>query len=394
MSQEALAVVPARGGSRGIPRKNLRKVGGRTLLRRTVEAARASTRLSRIVVSTDDEEIAAEAASAGAEVIRRPPELASDTASSEGVLLHALDTLAQRERYAPELIVLLQCTSPFTRAEDIDAAIDLVLASGADVAFGAAPFHGFLWRQGPDGAWLGVNHDRAQRPRRQDRPLEYLETGSIYVMKAAGFKSARHRFFGTVVPSIIPSERALEIDEPGDLRRAELLLGFAAAPHVGGLPDPPAALVMDFDGVFTDNRMLVLQGGEEAVVCHRADGLGLAQLRASGLPMVVISTERNPVVATRCAKLGLECLQGEDDKVAALTRWLEQRHLAPDRVVYVGNDRNDLGCMRHVGCAVVPCDAEAEALAAADLVLQRPGGRGALRELADLLLGKGERENA
>ncbi len=394
MRPQILAVVPARGGSRGVAGKNLRLVGGRTLLRRAVETARASAHVLRIVVSTDDDSIAAEAASAGAEVIHRPQELSTDTASSEGVLLHALDALDTSEGYRPELLVLIQCTSPFTTARDVDDAVGLLLRTSADVAFAATPFHGFLWRQDASGTWRGVNHDASQRPRRQDRAPEFLETGSFYVMRAGGFRAARHRFFGTIVPVLIPNARALEIDEPEDLRRAELLLPLAEGRHAGSLPDSPAALVMDFDGVFTDNRLLVFEDGSEAVRCHRGDGLGLARLRATGLPMLVLSTERSPVVAARCAKLGLECQHGVEDKLSALTRWLEGRDLRADGVIYLGNDSNDIECMRRVGCAVAPSDAETEARAEADIVLQRPGGRGAIRELADLLLDKGERENA
>jgi N-acylneuraminate cytidylyltransferase len=154
------------------------------------------------------------------------------------------------------------------------------------------------------------------------------------------------------------------------------------------LPRRPAALVMDFDGVFTDNKVMVDQDGRETVRCDRSDGLGLQRLAGIGLPLLVLSKEQNPVVGARCRKLGIECLQGIDDKRPALEAWCGERGLALADTIYVGNDTNDLSCFAAVGCAVAVADSHPEVLAAADLVLHRAGGRGALRELADALISR------
>lgn len=151
------------------------------------------------------------------------------------------------------------------------------------------------------------------------------------------------------------------------------------------LPRRPAALVMDFDGVFTDNRVIVDQDGREAVLCNRSDGLGMERLKGLGLPLLVLSKERNPVVRARCNKLGIECLQGVEDKGPALVAWCDRLDLKLADTVFVGNDINDLPCLELVGCAVAVADAYDEVLAVADVVLRRPGGFGALRELADAL---------
>lgn len=151
------------------------------------------------------------------------------------------------------------------------------------------------------------------------------------------------------------------------------------------LPRRPAALVMDFDGVFTDNRVIVDQDGREAVLCNRSDGLGLERLKGLGLPLLVLSKERNPVVRARCNKLDIDYLQGVEDKGPALVDWCAQRGLNLAATVFVGNDVNDLPCLEVVGCAVAVADAYDEVLAVADVVLSRPGGHGALRELADAL---------
>jgi YrbI family 3-deoxy-D-manno-octulosonate 8-phosphate phosphatase len=153
-------------------------------------------------------------------------------------------------------------------------------------------------------------------------------------------------------------------------------------------------LALDFDGVFTDNRVLVTDDGHEAMLCHRSDGIGLARLTTLGLPMIVLSTEPNPGVALRCAKLGLPCWHGLVDKAAALTQWIEEQSLDARRVVYVGNDINDLGCLELVGGPVAVADALEEVKAAARLVLSSPGGHGAVRELCDLVLNRLNRSQA
>ena len=222
----AVAIVPARGGSQGIPGKNLRTVGGRSLVQRAVDAAIAARSLDHVVVTTDDDVIADAAAEAGAAVIVRPAELATSTASSESALLHALDVLAEGGREF-DLTVFLQCTSPLTTAGDIDTTVDSLIAAGADAAFSAIESHAFLWSRDEAGYAVGINHDSRVRLRRQDRTAEYLETGAVYVMRTDGFRFAKHRFFGTIVASLTPRERWIEIDEPADLIVAEAMAAAA-----------------------------------------------------------------------------------------------------------------------------------------------------------------------
>ena len=149
-SSAALALIPARGGSKGIPGKNLQGVGGVSLVGRSVAAALASQRVGRVVVSTDDDAIAAEALKHGAEVVRRPAAIAGDTASSESALLHALDCL-EEQGPLPAQLVFLQCTSPFTQGQQIDRVLAALDAAEVNSSFAVAPWHGFLWRE--DGRW-------------------------------------------------------------------------------------------------------------------------------------------------------------------------------------------------------------------------------------------------
>lgn len=379
-----LVVIPARGGSKGIPRKNLAPVGGVSLVGRAVRSAHAARLVDVVVVSTDDDEIAAEAQSWGAGVVRRPEPLASDVASSESVLVHALEHVGAGGA-GPDVCVLVQCTSPFIDAADIDGPVAQVLDDRADCALTVTPTHGFLWRHATGDTLTGVNHDESGRLRRQDREPEYLETGAVYAMRAAGFLEHRHRFFGRVGFHVVPSGRALEIDDLGELELARTL----ARSGGGSLPGEVGAIVFDFDGVMTDDRAIVSQDGVESVTVSRSDGMGVERLRRAGVPMLVLSKERNPVVARRCEKLQIEVLHGIEDKRPALEAWLAERAIPVESLVYVGNDVNDIDCLELAGCAVIPSDAHRDVRRHADVVLSRPGGRGAVRELADLVLAQG-----
>ena len=208
----ALAVIPARGGSKGIPGKNLQTVGGLSLIARSVQAAFASRGTERVVVSTDDEAIAQEARSHGAEVVQRPAALADDSSSSESALLHTLDILKEQGPL-PEQLIFLQCTSPFTSGAQIDKVLTALSDPAINSAFAVAPWHGFLWRS--DGK--GINHDPKQpRQRRQDLEPTYLETGAIYAMKTAAFRSSGNRFCAPWQPVVI-DDSGPEIDNPADL---------------------------------------------------------------------------------------------------------------------------------------------------------------------------------
>ena len=143
-------------------------------------------------------------------------------------------------------------------------------------------------------------------------------------------------------------------------------------------------IAFDFDGVFTDNMVYTFEDGREAVRCSRSEGLGIQKLKDHGMDMVVISTEVNSVVAARCRKLGLPCIHGCENKLAALMEIAEQKNISLDHVAYVGNDINDIPCLRHVGFPVVVQDAHPDVLDLARFRTTRPGGHGAVREICDL----------
>ena len=208
----ALAVIPARGGSKGIPGKNLQTVGEIPLVCRSIRAAQASNGVGRVVVSTDDDAIAAAAEAEGASVIRRPAAIAGDTASSESALLHAVDVLEEQGPLEAEM-VFLQCTSPFTTGAQIDAVLAALKREGCNSSFAVTPWHGFLWRA--DGR--GINHNPEHpRQRRQDLEPAFLETGAIYAMDVTAFRRCGSRFCPPARPVVL-EQVGPEIDTPEDL---------------------------------------------------------------------------------------------------------------------------------------------------------------------------------
>ncbi|WP_425308830.1 acylneuraminate cytidylyltransferase [Ammonicoccus fulvus] len=385
-----VAIIPARGGSQGVPGKNLRPIGGIPLVARAVRACRAARRIDHIFVSTDDTAIAHTARAAGAEIIDRPAELAGHTATSESALIHGLEEIARRGIDA-DVLVFVQCTSPFIRPQDLDAGVALVSAGEADSTFSGIETYEFLWRDGDEslppgtGAMVGQNHDASYRPRRQDRRPDYRETGAFYVMSVNGFRDSGHRFFGRTRVVPVSELASLEIDTAEELALADAFAGVLDAPEAADSPEAldVDAVITDFDGVHTADTAYVDENGHESVRVSRSDGMGVSILRRAGIPFLICSREKNPVVSARAQKLGVDVLQAVTDKETAVREWLASVGIDPARAAYVGNDVNDLGPMSAVGWPIAVADAHPDVLRVARVVLARAGGQGAVREVCD-----------
>lgn len=226
-ASRSLGVIPARGGSKGVPRKNIAEAGGRALIEYTIEAARASS-LSRVVVSTDDEEIAQKARDAGADVpFLRPAELATDEAGSVEVGSHALAHCESDERRAYDILVLLQPTVPLRTAADIDATVQLLLDNGdrnTAIAVAEAGEHPnyFYTKQGSRFVFNGDKHALG-RPR-QSFPTYYIRTGAVYAVRVPFFKSQATFMEEACLGHVVPRERSINVDSPFELLLVDLLL--------------------------------------------------------------------------------------------------------------------------------------------------------------------------
>lgn len=154
------------------------------------------------------------------------------------------------------------------------------------------------------------------------------------------------------------------------------------------IPLTVQAIIFDFDGVFTDNRVIVNEKGQESVICDRSDGFGISEIKKVGISLLVLSKEKNPVVQKRCEKLGIPCVQGIDDKKRFLASWLKENAINLNHVIFLGNDVNDIECLTYVGCGVVVADAHDDAKKIAKIVLTKNGGHGAVRELCDQVMSR------
>lgn len=375
-----IAVIPARGGSKGIPGKNLQLVGGVSLIARTILTANQSTLIDTVYVSTDDNEIAAEARRYGAKVIERPQKFATDKASSESVLMHALKKIGKDV----EILVFLQCTSPFIDLDALDIAISKVQSNAYDSVFSARESYDFIWTENKHHEVIGLNHDEHRRLRRQDRKPNLVETGAFYIMNAKKFRKIEHRFFGRIGAQIVNEFRAIEIDTPAQLRLAQLMTQIQPA----SIPFDPRyikAVIFDFDGIHTDDSVYVTESGTESVRVLRKDGLGISRLRNSKREILILSSEVNPVVSKRAEKLQVECRQGITDKGEEVRKWLAERKIDRSEVIYVGNDVNDIPAMQEVRWPIGVADAHSDVLSHVCYITQNKGGEGAVREVCDLL---------
>ncbi|MDY6846553.1 MAG: acylneuraminate cytidylyltransferase [Chloroflexota bacterium] len=400
---EVLGIVPARGGSKGIPRKNILDFVGYPLIAYSIAAGLQSEHITRLIVTTDDPEIAEIARSFGAEVpFMRPKALAQDDTLDLPVFQHALTWLREKENCQPELVVHLRPTSPVRPVGLVDESIEILLAHPeADsvrgiVPAGQNPFK--MWKMGDDGQMVPLltveGIDEPYNSPRQALPKVYWHTGIIDVLRPYVILEKASMSGDVILPVHVDPVFSVDIDTPMDwahcenlVRERDLNMVYPGKP-LRKWPEEVSLVVFDFDGVMTDDRVWVDQDGVESVAANRGDGMGVELLLKEGFNAVIISTEPNPVVAVRAKKIGLPYFHGVGDKAKTLRTYWEKENLFPEETVYVGNDVNDLPCFPLVAYAIVVADAHPDVRRKADYILSHKGGYGAVRELCDLLISR------
>lgn len=354
------AVVPAFGESPS-GRWAASRVGERSLLATAVETARAARRVDKVVaaVTEIDKSTAAAAAEAGVELclVR---ELRGGKDLDREAARQVLATIKADPGTSIETVVIVGADSPVRRPADIDESIQALTDQNVDEITSVVRV-----RTTEPGETVAIPNGCVRALRRRALEVAVSRNFAYHEMEAASLLRVGGPLDLTDIAAVLAARRR-------ELSRASLA-------DIG-------LIVFDFDGVFTDNRVLVMQDGTEGVLCSRGDGMGLEMLRKTGMPLVVVSKEQNPVVAARCRKLKLECVQGVDDKLPEVKRQAENVGVVRERVAYVGNDVNDLEPMGWVGMPIAVADAHPEAIRAARLVLARPGGIGAIRELCEMVM--------
>jgi len=404
---DILALIPARGGSKGIPQKNIREFAGFPLIAWSIAAGLQAKSVSRVIVSTDDDRIADVAREYGAEVpFMRPHELAQDRTPDLPVFEHALKWLEDIEGYKPDYIVQLRPTSPIRPTDLVDGAIRILVKNpDADSVRGVVPAG-----QNPYKMWRFNGYDSPLKPLldvdgivepynapRQILPQAYWQTGHIDAIRTTTITHKGSLTGEVVYPLVIDTRYTVDIDTVADWEKYEALVFRGGmdmvTPHGRvhrAMPDRIELVILDFDGVVTDNRVWTDQDGRETVAAYRGDSIKFGEMREKGIEIMILSSEPNPVVAARAKKIGVQVIQGIglQDKGRVMREVLEEKNVKAENVVFVGNDTNDLPCFDVAGWSVAVADAHPEIIQSADFVLGRRGGHGAVRELCELILKK------
>ena len=403
---QILALIPARGGSKAIPRKNIRSFAGFPLIAWSIAAGLQAHTVNRVIVSTDDDEIAAVAREYGAETpFMRPHELAQDHTSDLPVFEHALKWLEDIESYKPDIVIQLRPTSPIRPKDCVDDSIKILIENPeADCVRGVVPAG-----QNPYKMWHFNGYDKAMKPLltvegirepynapRQILPSVYWQTGHIDAIRTSTI-TRKHSLTGNMIyPLVIDPHYTVDIDTLSDWAKYEALVYSGlemvtpARKTRRPMPKHIDLIICDFDGVLTDNRVWTDQDGKESIAAWRSDSLRIGELRAKGMEVMIISSEPNTVVATRAKKMGVEAIHGVglQEKGRVMREVLEQKKIQAENVIYIGNDLNDLPCFEVAGWSVAVADAYPDVIRSADHVLTKTGGHGALRELCDLILSR------
>ena len=404
-----LCIIPARGGSKGIKNKNILPIAGKPLVAWSIEQALNCELIDRVVVSTEDKNIAEIAEKYDAEVpFFRPVELATDTCPTESVLIHAVRQL-QKENYDPEAVMLLQPTSPIRKPGQLQKAIELFRNEKADSLVSVCEEHPFFWKGLTDSRPL---YNYKKRPRRQDIASSdrwFCENGSIYMTKTDLLLETENRLGGRIVLFQMERSEGFDIDTLDDFLVVEAILGGgdenapigkSNASADGGKREETIQcrkalnqiqlLVLDVDGVLTDGGVYCSENGEALLKFSRIDGKGIERFLSRNKKVLVLSAENSRIVRKRLEKLNVDFRLGVSDKLAVLREYAAQHHVPLDRTAFIGDDVQDMEVMKAVGFSFCPGDAQPPVRKIAHWICKSKGGDGAVREVIELIPDKGE----
>ncbi|CAM4043728.1 acylneuraminate cytidylyltransferase [Flavobacterium antarcticum] len=375
------AIIPLRKGSKGIPKKNKKKMLGRPLFSWVLSAAVFSD-LEEVIVFTDDVEILEYIQkeytwTSKVKGLLRSDANADDSASTESAMLECAELI----NYEFDVFCLLQATSPLTRSEDINNALQKITDENKTSVLSVVKTHRFIWNQ--DGT--AQNYDVFNRPRRQDFKGLLIENGAIYASTKEAFLNSKNRVSNTIGLIEMPEETLMEIDSMSDWSIVEQLL----ATRQKNIKKQTRLdyLVLDVDGVFTDGGVHYDSNGELTKKFDMRDGMGLEILRQNEVEVVVITSEKSRLVQKRMEKLQIQhVFLGVKDKYSFMQHFIQQQQTSWSNLAYVGDDVNDLACLCTVGWSFAPANATQIVKQHVDFVLTSSSGSGAIREISEWIM--------
>jgi len=374
-----VAFIPARGGSKSIPLKNIKLLNGKPLIYYVAAALEESNEVDGVVVATDHDEIADTVNSFGfskLKVYQRDPQNAEDQSSTESAILEFIEKAQLAD---DDLFMLVQATSPFTTSEDFDKAIEKWQNENIDSLLTCARIKRFFWSE--DGE--PINYDFNNRPRRQDFNGTLVENGAFYLSKVGDIVSSKNRISGNIGVYEMPEHTFLELDEPWDWTQAELLLREHSVKE--SVPGKIKLVLSDVDGVLTDAGMYYSENGDELKRFSTYDGKAFELLRNENIQTGIITSEDTQLNRRRAEKMKLDFqFHGEKEKLKTVNKLISNLNFQPGEVAYIGDDINDRELLSFVGLAACPANAVQSVKNIPGVIqLKTRGGSGALREFVD-----------
>lgn len=383
----SLAFIPARGGSKSIPLKNIKSFCGYPLLYWNLQELSATKEIDKIVVATDNDEIDDVVNGFNfkkVQVYRRLAKNASDKASTESVILEYLSTLDQS--FDDNRFMLVQATSPLTTRIHFSEGFNKIKSGNVDSVISCSRIKKFLWSE----TGQAINYDVNNRPRRQDFKGQLVENGAFYISTIKNIKESKCRISGKIAHYEMPECCLTEIDEPDDWYIAEKLM-YKLFPY---FPDNTfkhiKLLATDVDGVLTDAGMYYTEAGDEIKKFNTRDGKGFELLRNQNIKTAMITSENTKMVKWRAEKLKADyVIQGVSgiQKLDELKRVCVLENISLKNCAYIGDDINCIPILESVGVAFCPSDAEKEVKAIKGItILNSIGGSGVFREAVSIII--------
>ena len=376
-----IAFIPARGGSKSIPKKNIKSFCGKPLIFWNLQELQKSV-VKEIIVATDNEEIKDIVNSfnfSKVKVYNRNSKNSEDTSSTESVML---EYIFQSNLSDADTFMLVQATSPFTQTSDFNEALSLF--KDYDSVLSCCESKRFSWKDGK-----ALNYDIYNRPRRQDFKGTMIENGAFYISSVANIRKTKNRISGAIGVYQMPEYTYTEIDEHEDWIVAESLMKRFVLKNKLHDFSKIKLFLSDVDGVLTDAGMYYTESGDEFKKFSTYDGMGFQLLQKTGVKVGIITSEDRDLNRRRAKKLGLDFdFHGTKDKLQIVTDLCKKKNISLKEVAYIGDDVNCFELLSNIGFAACPNNAVEKIKLIPNIIqLEKNGGEGVVREFIELILG-------